>query len=152
MAEKPEVTVTYQPALIRIDGDGQADLQDGRDQRVSRPRDDRRDLRGQHLHPLWPHGRVDDNTVVLFGNMDDVLAVHRALNEGVDAAARFAASVATIRFNDGRGRIDMFVTPEWAKRSSWSTGTPISGTAARRTSATSTASSSSSASTAITAI
>jgi propane monooxygenase coupling protein len=50
MSEKPDVTVTYMPAMIRIDGNGK-------------------------ISTSTHYGRmvmVDDNTVVLFGNMDDV--------------------------------------------------------------------------------
>ena len=50
----------------------QADLQDGRDQRVSRPRDDRRIF---EINTSTHYGRmvsVDDNTVILFGNMDEM--------------------------------------------------------------------------------
>ncbi len=56
MAEKPGITVTYLPAMIRIDGEGKIDLQDVRDQRSAGPRDDALSVRDLHLHPLRPHG------------------------------------------------------------------------------------------------
>jgi propane monooxygenase coupling protein len=73
MAEKPGVTVTYQPALIRIDGHGQLVFK----------MDEIGEFLGREMTaPIFEvntsthYGRmvrVDDNTVVLFGNMDDVL-------------------------------------------------------------------------------
>src|ERR1700741_1611493 len=73
MEQKPGVRVTYQPALIRIDGDPKLTF--------------KMDEIGEALgRPMTPHlfeiststhyGRmvmVDDNTVVLFGSMDDAL-------------------------------------------------------------------------------
>ena len=72
MAEKPGIRVTYMPAMIRIDGEGRIEF--------------KMDELSEHLgREMTPHlfeiststhyGRmvmVDDNTVVLFGNMDDV--------------------------------------------------------------------------------
>lgn len=72
MSRKPGVTVTYQPALIRIDGKGKIEF--------------KMDEIGEELgREMTPHlfeiststhyGRmvmVDDNTVTVFGNMDDV--------------------------------------------------------------------------------
>ena len=74
MGEKPGITVTYMPAMIRIDGE----------ERMEFKMDEISEALGR---PMTPHlfeiststhyGRmvmVDDNTVVLFGNMDDALA------------------------------------------------------------------------------
>jgi propane monooxygenase coupling protein len=72
MGERPGIRVTYMPAMIRIDGEGRMEF--------------RMDEIGERLgREMTPHlfeiststhyGRmvmVDDNTVVLFGNMDDV--------------------------------------------------------------------------------
>ena len=72
MGEKPGITVTYMPAMIRIDGEGRIDF--------------KMDEIGERLgREMTPHifeiststhyGRmvmVDDNTVVLFGDMDAV--------------------------------------------------------------------------------
>ena len=72
MAEKPGILVTYMPAMIRIDGDGKMEF--------------KMDEISEHLgREITPHlfeiststhyGRmvlIDDNTVTLFGNMDDV--------------------------------------------------------------------------------
>jgi propane monooxygenase coupling protein len=72
MAEKPEVTVTYQPALIRIDGNGKLVFK----------MDEISEYLGREMTaPIFEvntsthYGRmvrVDDNTVTLFGNMEDV--------------------------------------------------------------------------------
>ena len=73
MAEKPGITVTYLPAMIRIDGEGKIEF--------------KMDEIGEALgRPMTPYlfeictsthyGRmvmVDDNTVVLFGNLEDAL-------------------------------------------------------------------------------
>jgi propane monooxygenase coupling protein len=71
-AEKPEVTVTYQPALIRIDGNGKLVFK----------MDEISEYLGREMTaPIFEvntsthYGRmvrVDDNTVTLFGNMEDV--------------------------------------------------------------------------------
>ena len=72
MGEKPGIRVTYMPAMIRIDGDGRMEF--------------KMDEISEHLgREITPHlfeiststhyGRmvlIDDNTVTLFGNMDDV--------------------------------------------------------------------------------
>ena len=73
MAEKPEVTVTYQPALIRIDGHG----------KLAFKMDEISEYLGSEMtasifevNTSTHYGRmvrVDDNTVVLLGNMDEVL-------------------------------------------------------------------------------
>ena len=71
MAEKPEVTVTYQPALIRIDGNGKLVFK----------MDEISEYLGREMTaPIFEvntsthYGRMvrDDNTVTLFGNMEDV--------------------------------------------------------------------------------
>src|SRR5262245_51038016 len=72
MAEKPDVTVTYQPALIRIDGTG----------RLVFKMDEISEYLGREMTaPIFEvntsthYGRmvrVDDNTVTLFGNLEDV--------------------------------------------------------------------------------
>jgi propane monooxygenase coupling protein len=74
MEKKPNVTVTYLPSMIRIDGEPKLEFK----------MDEISEAQGR---PMTPHlfeiststhyGRmvmVDDNTVVLFGNMDDALA------------------------------------------------------------------------------
>jgi propane monooxygenase coupling protein len=73
MAEKPGVTVTYLPAMIRIDGSGKLIFKmDEISERLGR------DMT-PHLFEISTsthYGRmvmVDDNTVVLFGNMDEVM-------------------------------------------------------------------------------
>lgn len=72
MGEKPGVTVTYMPAMIRIDGEGRMEFKmDEITERLGREMT-------PHLFEICTsthYGRmvmVDDNTVVLFGNMDDV--------------------------------------------------------------------------------
>ncbi|MCB8876886.1 MmoB/DmpM family protein [Acidisoma silvae] len=72
MGEKPGITVTYMPAMIRIDGEGRMEFKmDEITERLGR------DMT-PHLFEICTsthYGRmvmVDDNTVVLFGNMDDV--------------------------------------------------------------------------------
>jgi len=72
MSEKPGVTVTYQPALIRIDGEGKLVFK----------MDEISEYLGREMtasifevNTSTHYGRmvrVDDNTVVLFGNMEDV--------------------------------------------------------------------------------
>ena len=72
MAEKPGIRVTYMPAMIRIDGEG----------RIEFKMDELSEYLGREMTPhlfeistSTHYGRmvmVDDNTVVLFGNMDDV--------------------------------------------------------------------------------
>lgn len=73
MAEKDGVTVTYQPALIRIDGEG----------RLVFKMDEISEYLGREMtaeifevNTSTHYGRmvrVDDNTVILFGNMDEVM-------------------------------------------------------------------------------
>jgi propane monooxygenase coupling protein len=72
MGEKPNVSVTYMPAMIRIDGSGKMEFK----------MDEISERLGREMTPYTfeiststHYGRmvmVDDNTVVLFGNMDDV--------------------------------------------------------------------------------
>lgn len=74
MAEKKGITVTYLPAMIRIDGDGKIIF-------------DMREISEALGRPMTPHlfeiststhyGRmvmIDDDHVALFGNMEDALA------------------------------------------------------------------------------
>ncbi|MEO8715585.1 MAG: MmoB/DmpM family protein [Acetobacteraceae bacterium] len=73
MATKPGIQVTYMPAMIRIDGEGKIEFK----------MDEIGEAMGRDMTPhlfevstSTHYGRmvmVDDNTVVLFGNMDDVL-------------------------------------------------------------------------------
>ena len=72
MGLKPEVTVTYQPALIRIDGTGKLifkmdEISEylGREMTASTFEVNTSTHYGRMV-------RVDDNTVILFGNMEDV--------------------------------------------------------------------------------
>ncbi len=72
MGKKDGVTVTYQPALIRIDGEGQLVFK----------MDEISDYLGREMtasifevNTSTHYGRmvrVDDNTVVMFGNMEDM--------------------------------------------------------------------------------
>ncbi|GMO11360.1 MULTISPECIES: MmoB/DmpM family protein [Bradyrhizobium] len=72
MAKKPNVTVTYQPALIRIDGEG----------KLTFKMDEISEILGKDMtaeifevNTSTHYGRmvrIDDNTVTLFGNMDEV--------------------------------------------------------------------------------
>ncbi len=74
MHQKPGITVTYLPAMIRIDGEGKIEFK----------MDEISEALGREMTPhlfeistSTHYGRmvmVDDNTVVLFGNMDDVMA------------------------------------------------------------------------------
>ena len=73
MEERDGVTVTYNPALIRIDGHGKLEFK----------MDEISEYLGREMtaeifevNTSTHYGRmvrVDDNTVVLFGNMDDVM-------------------------------------------------------------------------------
>jgi propane monooxygenase coupling protein len=73
MSEKPGVTVTYQPALIRIDGEGKLIFK----------MDEISNFFGREMtaeifevNTSTHYGRMvrlDDNTVVLFGDMDEVM-------------------------------------------------------------------------------
>lgn len=73
MSKKDGVTVTYQPALIRIDGHGKLifkmdEISDylGRDMTAEMFEVNTSTHYGRMV-------RVDDNTVILFGNMDEVM-------------------------------------------------------------------------------
>ena len=73
MDQKPDVKVTYLPAMIRIDGEGRLEFK----------MDEISEALGREMTPhlfeistSTHYGRmvmIDDNTVVLFGNMDDAL-------------------------------------------------------------------------------
>ena len=73
MAEKPGISVTHQPSLIRIDGKGKIEFK----------MDEISETLGREMTPhlfeistSTHYGRmvmVDDNTVTLFGSMDDML-------------------------------------------------------------------------------
>jgi len=74
MAEKKGIVVTYLPAMIRIDGEPKLEFKmDEIAEALGRPMT-------PHLFEISTsthYGRmvmVDDNTVVLFGKMEDVLA------------------------------------------------------------------------------
>ena len=72
MGTKPHVTITYQPALIRIDGEGKLVFK----------MDEISEYLGREIsaetfevNTSTHYGRmvrIDDNTVILFGNMDEV--------------------------------------------------------------------------------
>ena len=73
MAEKPGVQVTYQPSIIRIDGEGKLEFH----------MDEISEVLGREMTPhlfeistSTHYGRmvmIDDNTVGLFGRMEDAL-------------------------------------------------------------------------------
>ena len=73
MEEKPGIKVTYMPAMIRIDGEGKMEFK----------MDEISEALGREMTPhlfeistSTHYGRmvmIDDNTVMLFGNMDDAL-------------------------------------------------------------------------------
>ena len=73
MGQKPDVVITYQPAMIRIDG---------KDKLIFKM-DEISDFLGREMtaeifevNTSTHYGRmvrVDDNTVILFGNMDEVM-------------------------------------------------------------------------------
>jgi propane monooxygenase coupling protein len=73
MGEKPGVKVTYMPAMIRIDGEGKLIFKmDEISERLGREMTPY----GFEISTSTHYGRmvmVDDNTVVLFGNMDDMM-------------------------------------------------------------------------------
>ena len=74
MAHKPGITVTYLPAMIRIDGQGKIEF------KMSEISESLGREMTPHLFEISTsthYGRmvmIDDNTVVLFGNMDDAMA------------------------------------------------------------------------------
>lgn len=72
MAKKPNVTVTYQPALIRIDGEGKLTFKMDEISEILR-----KEMTAEifEVNASTHYGRmvrIDDNTVTLFGNMDEV--------------------------------------------------------------------------------
>jgi propane monooxygenase coupling protein len=73
MEGKPGVKVTYMPAMIRIDGNGQLDFKmDEISESLGRP------ISAQtfEISTSTHYGRmvtIDENLVTLFGNMDDAL-------------------------------------------------------------------------------
>ena len=72
MSRKPGVTVTYAPAMIRIDGNGKLIF---RMDEISEYLG--RDMTAEifEVNTSTHYGRmvrVDDNTVILFGNMDEM--------------------------------------------------------------------------------
>jgi propane monooxygenase coupling protein len=74
MSQKPGITVTYLPAMIRIDGQDKIEFR----------MDEISEALGREMTPhlfeistSTHYGRmvmIDDETVVLFGNMDDAMA------------------------------------------------------------------------------
>lgn len=73
MSEKPGVTCTYQPALIRIDGEGKLEFKMSEISEYLG-----RDMSAEQFEVITSthYGRmvrVDDDTVILFGNMDEVM-------------------------------------------------------------------------------
>ena len=72
MGQKPNVTITYQPALIRIDGEGKLVFK----------MDEISEILGKEMsaeifevNTSTHYGRmvrVDDNTVTLFGDIDEI--------------------------------------------------------------------------------
>lgn len=74
MAAKPGIRVTYMPAMIRIDGEG----------RIEFKMDEIAEALGREMTPhifeistSTHYGRmvmVDENTVMLFGNMEEAMA------------------------------------------------------------------------------
>ena len=72
MGQKPGVTVTYQPALIRIDG---SDKLIFKMDEISEYLGREMTASTFEVNTSTHYGRmvrVDDNTVILFGNMEDV--------------------------------------------------------------------------------
>ncbi len=72
MARKPGVTTTYQPALIRIDGEGTLtfDMDE-----ISEELGKEMTVETFEVNTSTHYGRmvkVDDKTITVFGNMDDV--------------------------------------------------------------------------------
>ena len=73
MCRHDHITVTYMPAMIRIDGEGKIEFK----------MDEITEVLGREMTPhlfeistSTHYGRmvmIDDNTVVLFGNMDDMM-------------------------------------------------------------------------------
>lgn len=72
MGKKDGVTITYQPALIRIDGSGKLIF---KMDEISEYLGREMTAETFEVNTSTHYGRmvrVDDNTVILFGNMDDV--------------------------------------------------------------------------------
>ncbi|MCG8562445.1 MAG: MmoB/DmpM family protein [Hyphomicrobiales bacterium] len=74
MAEKPGVTVTHQPALIRIDGEDKLtfDMEE-----ISEVLGKEMTVEIFEVNTSTHYGRmvkVDDNTITLFGHMEDMFA------------------------------------------------------------------------------
>ena len=68
--QDPDVTVTYQPALIRIDGEGQLEFKMGE---ISEFLGKEMDAAMFEVNTSTHYGRmvrVDDDTVILFGDME----------------------------------------------------------------------------------
>ena len=73
MDQKPGVTVTYNPALIRIDGHGKLIF---KMDEISEYLGREMDCATFEVNSSTHYGRMvrtDDNTVVLFGDMDEML-------------------------------------------------------------------------------
>jgi propane monooxygenase coupling protein len=72
MGQKPNVTVTYQPAMIRIDGTGKLIF---KMDEISEYLGREMTAETFEVNSSTHYGRmvrVDDNTVILFGNMDEM--------------------------------------------------------------------------------
>ena len=72
MAEKPGVTVTHQPALIRIDGEGTLTFNM---EEISEILGKEMTVETFEVNTSTHYGRmvkVDDNTITLFGRMEDM--------------------------------------------------------------------------------
>jgi len=74
MAEKPGITVTYMPAMIRVDGEGKITFKMDEISEVLG-----REITAQtfEIATSTHYGRmvtIDENTVVLFGDMTEVMA------------------------------------------------------------------------------
>jgi propane monooxygenase coupling protein len=73
MAEKPNITVTYMPAMIRIDGQGKIEFNMTEiSEALGRPMTSNLFEISTSTH----YGRmvmIDEDNVVLFGNMDDAM-------------------------------------------------------------------------------
>ena len=73
MSAKDGVTVTYAPAMIRIDGEGQMPF---KMDEISEYLGREMTAETFEVNTSTHYGRmvrVDDNTVILFGNMDEVM-------------------------------------------------------------------------------
>ncbi|MDJ0894434.1 MAG: MmoB/DmpM family protein [Alphaproteobacteria bacterium] len=73
MEEKPGITVTYMPAMIRIDGEGKMEFSmEEISEALGRPMDSYTFEISTSTH-YGRMVRIDDNIIVLFGNMEDAL-------------------------------------------------------------------------------